>query len=57
MESANVVCTIDELGRVLLPKEIRDVLGCGIGDKITLSPCADVKTVTLRLSDKLPTTQ
>ena len=57
MGSTNVVCTIDELGRVLLPKEIREVLGCGIGDKLTLTPCAEEKIVILKLSEKLHTTQ
>ena len=43
--------TIDELGRIVLPKELREAVGWAIGDKIDILLNED--TLTLRLSEKV----
>jgi len=42
--------TIDELGRIILPKELRQQQGWGTGDEISLSSAND--TIVLQLSNR-----
>jgi len=42
-------CTFDELGRLLIPKELRDMMGVEIGDKIDIY-YVDGSTAILQLS-------
>ena len=42
-------CTIDEMGRILIPKELRDMLGAEIGDKVDMY-YVDGNTAILQLS-------
>ena len=44
-------CTIDELGRIVLPSELRSKLGWGTKDKLSFY-YADQNTVLLQLSEK-----
>jgi len=42
-------CTIDEMGRLLVPKELRDMIGVEDGDKIDMY-YVDGNTAILQLS-------
>ena len=44
--------TIDDLGRVIVPKEIRDAIGWKTGDKLLVSCSLEDKSVTLCLAEK-----
>ena len=50
MEST-ITRTLDELGRIVIPKEIRAKLGWGEKDTFT-SHCTENNTLTLQLADK-----
>ena len=43
------ICIIDDLGRIKIPKEFRDMLGIGARDEIEMNH-ADGDTTTLYLS-------
>lgn len=45
MKATGIVWKIDELGRVVIPKELRDMLGIGI--KLTLEIYVDSENVIL----------
>lgn len=45
MKATGIVWKIDELGRVVMPKELRDMLGIGI--KLTLEIYVDSENVIL----------
>jgi AbrB family looped-hinge helix DNA binding protein len=47
----NVTRTLDELGRIVIPKEIRAKLGWGERDTFTFH-CTDNGTLTLQLAEK-----
>jgi len=38
MENTKFIRTIDELGRIVVPKELREAMGWKEGDKIEMSP-------------------
>jgi len=42
-------CTIDDMGRLLVPKELRDMMGIEIGDKVDMY-YIDGNTAILQLS-------
>ena len=45
----NSINKIDDLGRVLIPKEIREIIGWRIGDSLQLIPNPKEKTLTLKI--------
>ena len=52
MENLNVIRKVDELGRIVLPKDVREMLGWEYRDNIMLSVDIQAKTLTLKLSEK-----
>lgn len=53
MGTHDAVRTIDELGRIVLPMEVRKKLGWEMNDKLSIS-YADNNSVVLQLSEKYP---
>ena len=51
MENAKFAHTIDELGRIILPKELRESIGWRVGDKIEISQNSK-NGLTLQLAEK-----
>ena len=52
MKELNKERTIDDLGRIIVPKDIRDDLGWKPGDKLSMSCSLEDKSVTLCLAEK-----
>ena len=48
MESNNSINKIDDLGRVLIPKEIRETIGWKIGGSLQLIPNPEDGTLILK---------
>ena len=43
------ICTIDDLGRILIPRELRDMLGIEARDEIEIR-CVDSDTAILQVA-------
>jgi AbrB family looped-hinge helix DNA binding protein len=50
-ESMEIIRTVDELGRIVLPKELRQAVNWSVGDKIAVSLNSE-DSLILRLSEK-----
>ena len=55
MQSLTTTRTLDELGRILVPHEIREQLGWTIQTKMTLTTNPKEGTITLSQSDESTT--
>jgi len=51
MEDCNIHRTIDELGRIIIPREIRNKLGINEGDKLIIFSDSD-DSITIKLPER-----